>query len=272
MPLLVHDATNIGERLFDSRSINTMSTLSNSALNIVTPTIGASAAGITRIPAFVEPDMTGITFADKNVGLSRAFIVDGTNRELVTQLGRALAMFQTGDWKETSHATIRKTVDAMVVFQTSRDLIQTSTGRHIRALLSDYVFEGQPVKKASLMEWDSSISEWKNHKMVAGTCRLVMKNRIDDTEFVTAYTKYHYLALLLAGCPIRVVTGGFGGGEAKGYVLNGFHSQNMWTAKLNPVELPTVAEIAAAVVDTSTLAELENAHYDNLYAVMTDNA
>jgi len=234
-----------------------------SAIDTVSSIIGATAAGIAAVPAFVTPDMPLITYALVNKGLSRAFIVDGTNRELVTQLGRAEALRQSGDWAVTAHKIINEEIGGRVMKVSSYDLKQISTGRHLVAVLSDFIWDvnGKVEQKATVMEWNSAKSEWKEHTMVGTTCRLVIKNRADDTQFVTAYTKYHYLALMLSGMPIRVVTGGFGGGNAQGWLLNGFHSQNMWTAKLNPVELPTVAEIAAAT-------ESEDAYYDRVYAVM----
>ncbi len=183
-----------------------------SAIEIIANAVAANQAHLESMsaPSMIDPDLSNVTFSMDNSG-PRAFVIDGTNRQQCDQLGRALALHASGLW-----LLMGSEPGASVVYD-------KSIGRYIQALVYPITNKnGDTVPYADVQEKGDVTSEWSSHSMVKTNCKWTCRNRLDKSQHVVAYTKYHFLAILLRGLPIRVVTDGF---DASSYIVKGYQSQ-----------------------------------------------
>lgn len=141
----------------------------------------------------LEPDLSNVTFDDQITG----FKVDGSNKQQITQFGRALAIKFCNLW----------TLDAGEDLPPQTYLLNHSlNGRTLEASISNVTTkDGQTIKYAELWEKTDSDSEWHEHPMVRNTTRWTVINRVDKTKSITAFTKYHFLVKLMQGVQVTII-------------------------------------------------------------------
>lgn len=141
----------------------------------------------------LDPDLSKVTF-DESV---RGFKLDGSNREQMSQLGRALALSHCNLWELLALDDDLPPATYHLSHRSNGRLLEVSIGKITTA-------DDKVIDYAELWELDSD-NEFRKHPLMNRCTRYSVLNRVDKTKPVIAYTKYHMLVKMIQDTQITVI-------------------------------------------------------------------